>query len=158
MAIPLTNALILAIIRLMKKAVSTLADAQTQASWFTKIREAHQTETAEDYVELIADLIEANGEARVADLATRFGVSNATVSKVIGRLNREGLVINKPYRSLFLSDAGRDLAKSCKERHEIVLRFLLKMGVPKDIAELDAEGIEHHISAETLAIFKKHAR
>lgn len=141
----------------MKSSTQALADPQTQAGWFEKIREAHQTETAEDYVELIADLIEANGEARVADLAARFGVSNATVSKVITRLNREGYVINKPYRSLFLSDKGRDLAAACKERHEIVLRFLLKMGVPKDIAEFDAEGIEHHISAETLAIFKKYA-
>lgn len=141
----------------MSSSAKNLADPGTQAEWFEKIRTAHQTETAEDYVELIADLIAVNGEARVADLAARFGVSNATVSKIVDRLNREGLVVNKPYRSLFLTEEGAALAKACKTRHEIVLKFLLKLGVPKDIAEFDAEGIEHHISPETLAIFRNFA-
>lgn len=67
-----------------------LADPKKQASWFKKIREEHQTETAEDYVELIADLIEANGEARVVDLSKRFGVSHATVNKTVSRLKKRG--------------------------------------------------------------------
>lgn len=125
-----------------------------QARRFGRVREAHQTETAEDYVELIADLIDRQGEARVVDLSTRFGVSHATVNKVIARLNREGLVSNRKYRSLFLTEEGRALAAKCKERHRIVFDFLHCIGVPDDIAEMDAEGIEHHVSAETLMIFQ----
>ena len=137
-----------------------LADPKRQALRFGNVRKAHQSETAEDYVELIADLIEAQGEARVVDLAERFGVSHATVNKVVLRLNREGLVSNRKYRSLFLTEAGQDLARRCKERHGVVVGFLKAIGVPGDIAEIDAEGIEHHVSAETLKIFqafiKKH--
>ncbi len=132
----------------------TLADPERQALWFERLREAHQTETAEDYVELIADLIDANGEARVSDLAERFGVSHATVNKIIGRLNREGFVTNKPYRSLFLTSEGEALARRCKERHKTVVDFLLALGLPQGIAEMDAEGIEHHVSRETLKAFE----
>lgn len=134
------------------------ADPELQALRFGRVREAHQTETAEDYVELIADLIETQGEARVVDLSTRFGVSHATVNKVILRLNREGLVVNKKYRSLFLTDEGRQLAAKCRERHQVVTDFLKAIGVPDDIAELDAEGVEHHVSDETLEIFKDFTR
>jgi DtxR family transcriptional regulator, manganese transport regulator len=132
-----------------------LADPKQQAQWFGKVREAHQTETAEDYVELIADLIEANGEARVVDLSERFGVSHATVNKIIGRLKKEGLVNSQPYRSLFLTDKGRKLAEACKERHVIVFEFLKSIGVSPKIAEMDAEGVEHHVSEETLRAFKR---
>lgn len=132
----------------------SLADPRLQAGWFERVREAHQTETAEDYVELIADLIDAQGEARVVDLASRLGVSHATVNKVIGRLNRAGLVNNQPYRSLFLTDEGWALARRCKERHQVVLDFLLALGISPATAEADAEGVEHHVSAETLAAFQ----
>lgn len=133
-----------------------LADPETQASWFERVREAHQTETAEDYVELIADLIEANGEARIVDLAQRFGVSHATVNKVIARLQKEGLVVTQPYRSLFLSEEGKRIAQMCKERHILVVNFLKSLGVSDETAEMDAEGVEHHVSEETLEAFRKH--
>lgn len=129
-------------------------DPELQAQRFGKVREAHQTETAEDYVELIADLIESQGEARVVDLAARFGVSHATVNKIILRLNREGLVSNKKYRSLFLTEAGEELARRCKDRHNVVVNFLKAIGVSDRTAEMDAEGVEHHVSEETLRVFQ----
>ncbi len=134
---------------------SNLADPAKQAAWFQHVRKAHQTETAEDYVELIADLIEAKGEARVVDLSTRFGVSHATVNKTITRLKKEGLVNSQPYRSLFLTAKGEKLAERCKERHIIVLDFLKALGISEKTAELDAEGVEHHVSEETLKAFAK---
>lgn len=137
---------------------SGLADPKKQAAWFERVREAHQTETAEDYVELIADLIEANGEARIVDLSMRFGVSHATVNKIITRLKKEGLVIAQPYRSLFLTDEGQKLAQACKERHQIVVEFLKAIGVSEKTAEMDAEGVEHHVSAETLEAFQRFIR
>lgn len=127
---------------------------------FEQVRSAHQNETAEDYVEMIADLIAEKGEARVVDLARAFGVTHATVNKTIARLNKEGLVRNEKYHSLFLTETGKKLAESCKARHEIVVSFLTSIGVSPRTAELDAEGVEHHISTETLKAFatfvKKH--
>lgn len=135
-----------------------LADPDKQAEWFERVRQAHQMETAEDYVELIADLIKANGEARITELARRFGVSHPTVTKVIERLKKEGLVISEPYRSLFLTPKGEALAQDCKERHLIVVAFLKSIGVSEKTAEMDAEGVEHHVSKETLEAFKKFTR
>ncbi len=134
--------------------MNALVDPKRQAAWFARIREAHQTETAEDYVELIADLLEHQKEARLIDIAERMGVSNPTASKIVNRLREEGYIDGVPYRGLSLTEKGADLARACKLRHDIVLRYLLKIGVPHNIAEMDAEGIEHHISAETLAIMK----
>lgn len=137
------------------KIKNELTSAQTQAQWFSKVREAHQTETKEDYVELIADLLEFQNEARLSDLSERIGVSHATASKILTRLQEDGYVESKPYRSIFLTKKGKDLAKKCKKRHEIVLNFLIKLGVDPQTAEFDAEGIEHHVSEETLKIFEK---
>lgn len=136
-----------------KSAATAAQELRTRA--FVRVREAHQMETAEDYVEMIADLIETQGEARVVDLARHFGVSHATVNKVIMRLNKEGYVSNRPYRSLFLTERGEEMARSCKARHEIVYNFLRAIGVSDDNAHLDAEGVEHHVSEETLKAFKK---
>jgi|HigsolmetaAR203D_1030402.scaffolds.fasta_scaffold00076_80 DtxR family manganese transport transcriptional regulator len=131
----------------------TLPTAERHAEAFEHIRSAHQTETAEDYVEMIADLIDAHGEARLVDIAGRFGVSHPTAKKIIDRLQREGLVTSRPYRSIFLTDKGRSLAEYCKRRHQVVLAFLKALGVSDRNAEIDAEGIEHHVSKETLEAF-----
>jgi DtxR family manganese transport transcriptional regulator len=130
-----------------------LPEADTQAEGFDRTRSDHRNEIAEDYVELIADLIDATGEARAVDLANRLGVSNATVTNAISRLQREGLVRSEPYRSIFLTQDGRDLAEHCRRRHRIVYHFLRALGVAEETARADAEGIEHHVSKETLAAF-----
>ena len=131
------------------------ADARAEA--FQGVREARRNELAEDYVELIADLIHEHGEARPVDIAARLGVRAPTVTKALDRLAREGLITRAKYRSVFLTDEGRTLAKECRNRHEIVLRFLIRLGLDAETAELDAEGIEHHVSERTLALFKSYA-
>ena len=123
------------------------------AAKFDRIRRAHQSEVAEDYVEMISDLIEETGEARTVDLAERFGVTSPTVNAIVRRLQRENLVETRPYRSIFLTEAGKALAESSRARHQIVRDFLVTIGVPETIAEEDAEGVEHHVSEETLAVF-----
>ena len=125
------------------------------ATKFDRIRRAHQSEVAEDYVEMIAELIAETGEARSVDLAARFGVTSPTVNAIIQRLQREDLVETRPYRSIFLTAAGQALADKARDRHRIVRDFLLTIGLPETIAEEDAEGIEHHVSPETLAVFAK---
>lgn len=133
----------------------TLAPLDQQAANFRHARRARSTEVAEDYVELIADLIDSGGEARAVDIARRLGVSHATVIKTIGRLQRDGLVETKPYRAVFLTGEGRRIAEWSRRRHELVVRFLLAIGVSEATAHADAEGLEHHASAETLAAFAR---
>lgn len=123
------------------------------AQGFKRTREDHQTEQAEDYVELVAELIAEKGEARTVEMARRLGVSHVTVNRTLGRLQKTGLIVTEPYREIELTPAGRKLAESCAERHEIVRNFLLAIGVPHAIAEADTEGIEHHVSPQTLKRF-----
>ena len=125
------------------------------AESFQRSRRDRAGEIAQDYVEAIADLTQSLGEARVVDLARRLGVTHVTVNRTLARLQAAGYVSTKPYRAIFLTDAGRKLAKECKQRHETVVAFLESLGVSKKVAELDAEGIEHHVSPETLAAFEK---
>ena len=132
--------------------------AQAADVGFRRVRAAHENESAEDYVELIAELIRVMGEARVVDLAERLGVAHATVSKTVGRLAKKGLVTSEPYRSIFLTAKGRQLARRVRQRHELVVRFLRQLGVGQPIAEADAEGIEHHVSPETLAAMENCVR
>lgn len=127
--------------------------ADPRAEAFQGVREAHRNELAEDYVELIAELIHARGEARPVDIAAKMGVTPPSVAKTLDRLARDGLITRAKYRSVFLTDAGRALAQECQRRHDIVLRFLLRLGLDAETAEHDAEGIEHHVSERTLALF-----
>ena len=132
-----------------------LGDAERQAAVFTHTRRARRKEIAEDYVELIDDLIEANGEARLVEIARRMGVTHMTASKAVARLQRDGLVTTRPYRSIFLTGKGRQMALRSRRRHQIVLDFLKTIGVSDETARRDAEGIEHHVSEETLRAFTR---
>ncbi|KQQ86211.1 manganese-binding transcriptional regulator MntR [Aureimonas sp. Leaf324] len=124
------------------------------AARFARVRLANQSELSEDYVEMIDDLIGEFGEARATDLAERFGVSPGTVARTIQRLARDGLVESKPYRAIFLTCEGKALAERVRERHRLVVDFLIAVGVAPDAAEMDAEGIEHHVGKDTLEAFR----
>lgn len=115
-----------------------------------RTRRDHATETAEDYVEAIADIVDRQGSCRLVDLARRFGVSHVTVNRIIARLLDNGLVKTEPYRPIELTSKGNRLARRSRQRHEVVYQFLLSIGVPDSVAAIDAEGIEHHVSPETL--------
>ena len=113
---------------------------------------------AEDYVELIDELIREQGEARSVDLAKRLGVSHVTVTKTVQRLHRDGLVRVQPYRSIFLTARGKRLAAACRKRHELIVEFLMALGVLRRTAQRDAEGIEHHVSKQTLRAMRDFLR
>ncbi len=104
-------------------------------------------------MELIADLLATTGEARPTDVARRFGVSHATAIKTISRLKRAGRATGRPYRGVFLTEEGQKLAARVSARHRLVVDVLLALGVPKEAAEADTEGIEHHVSEATLKAF-----
>lgn len=112
-------------------------------------------ETAEDYVEAVAEILAAQDECRAVDLAAYFGVSHVTVKRIVARLASEGLLMTEPYRPITLTKQGKRLAARSRKRHEIVHDFLLAIGVDEDTAALDTEGIEHHVSPATLARFEE---
>lgn len=128
--------------------------AEVQAKRFAKTRRDHVSENAEDYVETMLDLIEEDGDARLSEIATRMGVAHPTVFKALRRLEQEGLVTLRPYRSPLLTKEGKALAAECRSRHHEVVSFLMALGVDRETAETDAEGIEHHVSPKTLKVMR----
>jgi DtxR family transcriptional regulator, manganese transport regulator len=126
-----------------------------QARRFGKARSARSTALLEDYVELIADLLASTGEARPTDIARRLGVSHPTAINSIARLKREALATARPYRGVFLTEKGEALARRVRARHRLVVDVLIALGVPAESAEVDAEGIEHHVSETTLKAFAR---
>jgi len=141
--------------RSQKTAVPPSRPPVPQAENFRRLRRDHAVEIAQDYAEAIADLAAAVGEARVVDLARRLGVTHVTVNRTLARLQRSGYVNTRPYRAIFLTEIGRKLAAESKQRHETVAAFLQSLGISRKAAELDAEGIEHHVSPETLRAFER---
>ena len=137
------------------KKVTQLVNVEEHVEGFRQVREAHRRELIDDYVELISALIMEVGEARQVDMAARLGVSQPTVAKMLKRLARVGLIEQIPWRGIFLTPEGEKLAHESRERHQIVENFLLVIGVSPEIARRDAEGMEHHVSEETLAMFKQ---
>ena len=117
---------------------------------FKKVRDAHKTENTEDYLEIIADLLNTKGEARIVDIANKLDIAQATANKTIQRLQNQGFVKKEPYRSIFLTLKGQEVASVSKKRHIIVLTFLKNLGLDARTADADAEGIEHHVSNKTL--------
>tara|TARA_B100000579_G_scaffold368050_1_gene328741 strand:- start:90 stop:485 length:396 start_codon:yes stop_codon:yes gene_type:complete len=117
---------------------------------FSKVRNAHKTENTEDYLELIAELLNTKGEARIVDIAENLGIAQATANKTIQRLQSQGYIKREPYRSIFLTFKGQKIASYSKKRHITVYSFLLSIGLDKKTAAEDAEGIEHHVSDKTL--------
>lgn len=136
----------------------TLVNVEEHVEGFRQVREAHRRELIDDYVELISDLIGEVGEARQVDMAARLGVSQPTVAKMLKRLATVGLIEQIPWRGVFLTPEGEKLAQESRERHQIVENFLLVLGVSEDTARRDSEGIEHHVSEETLEKFREFTR
>lgn len=120
-----------------------------------RTRRDHSLETAEDYVEAVAETVAARGVCRVVDLARTFAVSHVTVTRIVSRLKEAGLLQSEPYGPIALTAQGKKLAEQSRQRHDLVYRFLLAIGVDAKTAAVDAEGIEHHVSKATLKCFQK---
>ena len=127
------------------------------ANAFEKTRRDHSDETLEDVTELIYrlsgashDTLAEDAQVRTAQLVEALGVSQPTVTKMLNRLEREGVVHIHRRQYVHLTDDGLAIARQSAERHAMVVTFLRSLGVSELTAELDAEGIEHHLSPETI--------
>lgn len=107
---------------------------------------------AQDYLEQIHRLIEEKGYARTIDIAGALGISQASVSAMVQRLDAEGLVVYEKYRGLILTDRGRVIAREIVQRHEVLTRLLRRFGLDEETIYRDVEGMEHHISRPTLRV------
>ena len=113
------------------------------------------TENAEDYLERIQELTERQGFARISDLAEELKLSKPSVSSMIQRLAKTGLVSNERYRGFVLTREGARIAQTIRKRHHVLTEFFEVLGVSPRTAKTDIEGIEHHISPETLTKLQK---
>jgi len=127
-----------------------------QSERFQQARAAQAMAILEDYAEMISDLIAEMGEARITDIASRMGVTHPTATKAVARLKRESLAVSRPYRGVFLTEEGAELADRVRARHRTVVDLLVAVGVPPETAEMDAEGLEHHVSEITLKAFERY--
>ena len=150
-----------------------VGDEPARPAPFQAARAAQARVLLEDYVELIADLLQpadqagpagadegpgepaGHGSVGPSRIARRLGVSHASAIKCIGRLCRAGLAETQPYRGVSLTEAGEAMAATVRRRHRIVLDLLVTLGVPTEAARADAEGIEHHVSSATLDAFER---
>jgi DtxR family manganese transport transcriptional regulator len=133
--------------------VTELPAQPTQARRFRNTRDAQNSALLQDYAELIDDLITTTGAARASEIARRLGVSHVTVIRAVTRMEREGLAVTKPYRGIALTTLGQALADRVRARHRLVVDLLVSLDIPLEIAEQDAEGIEHYVSDTTLQAF-----
>jgi Mn-dependent DtxR family transcriptional regulator len=109
-----------------------------------------RSSAVEDYLEQILDLINTKGYARVADIAQGLKISQASVTNMVQRLDAEGLLKYEKYRGLVLTTAGETLARNIMRRHQLLTDFLRMLEIEEDVVYHDVEGMEHHISPQTL--------
>ena len=121
------------------------------------IREAHSTEARsahtdrmEDYLEVIYELISKKGYATTVDISKYLNVSSPSVTKMVQKLDESGHLNYEKYRGIVLTAKGTSVAEGMHEKHNLLVEFLRMIGVKDDIANSDAEGIEHHLHPETL--------
>lgn len=132
--------------------------SRERAAHFKEARTNRHFEIAEDYTELIADLIENQGNVRICDIAREMGISHVSVLRTIKRLVRDGYLVKDTTRCIELTQKGRAMAIFSKKKHLILTEFLLNLGIPEHIVATDVEGIEHHISSTTLEAIAAHVR
>lgn len=131
-------------------------DREESAGRLKALKKAHATAAsgpsprAEDYIEVIYELILEKGYARIIDIGQHLAVSSPTVTKMIQKLDENGLVAYERYRGVALTDEGVELAKLMRHRHGLLTKFLLSLGVDEATSHRDTEGIEHHLDPSTL--------
>lgn len=138
--------------------MNNLKKCSARAIHFRKARLQRLYELAEDYTEMIADLIELQGKVRVCDIAREMGISHVSVLKTIKRLIRDGYLIVNTHPLIELTPKGREIASFSKKKHLVLSDFLLKLGIPEQIVATDVEGMEHHISYVTLQALETHLK
>lgn len=110
--------------------------------------------SAEDYLEQILMLLEQKGHARSIDIAVGLNVSKPSVSVAMKKLRENGYITMGADNNISLTDKGYAIARKIYDRHQVLTKYLVQLGVPAEIAREDACKIEHDISEETFAAIR----
>lgn len=119
---------------------------------------SNRSESTEDHLERIQELIERKGYARVADLAASLNLSTSAVSNMVRRLAGRGFLNYERYRGFSLTPAGRQVAQHVKARHKTLAEFLELLGLDAQTVNREVEDIEHHLRPETLRLVSQLVR
>ena len=130
--------------------LESIRDAHHHKAKKKEKEEEQHTDRMEDYLEVIYELIQKKGYATPIDISKYLNVSSPSVTKMIQRLDESGHLNYEKYRGINLTQQGISVAKNIHNRHGLLTEFLIMIGVHEDIANSDAEGIEHHLHSETL--------
>ena len=114
------------------------------------LQRKQRTDRMEDYLEIIYELVQQKGYATSVDITECLNVSAPSVTKMMRRLDTTGYLEYEKYRGIRLTQQGTNVAQNIKRKHELLTEFFKFIGVREDIANSDAEGIEHHLHSETL--------
>ena len=120
----------------------------------SRVTATQPSSAREDYLECILQLVQAKGYARAVDIAAQLDIAQASVTNMTQRLASEGLLTYEKYRGITLTTEGEKLADGIIQRHEILTRFLRHFGLDEATIYKDVEGLEHHVSRQTLRVFK----
>ena len=116
------------------------------------VPESQPSQSAEDYLERIHELIQEKGYARVVDIASSLDVKQASVTSMVQKLGEAGYLNYEKYRGLVLTEKGREVATRIQKRHETLSRFFSLLGISTETQQRDIEGIEHHLSPATVDV------
>ncbi|MGD0813393.1 MAG: iron dependent repressor, metal binding and dimerization domain protein [Verrucomicrobiota bacterium] len=117
-----------------------------------------RSDSTEDHLERMQELVDLKGYARVSDMAASLGLSRSAVSNMVRRLARRGYVNYEKYRGFSLTAEGRAVANHIKVRHETLAQLLALLGLSAGTVKEEVEAIEHHLKPETLRIFSRLVR
>jgi Mn-dependent DtxR family transcriptional regulator len=123
-----------------------------------KVVEEHHAERVEDYLEVIYELIKKKGYATQSDISESLNVSLPSVSKMLQRLDESKFLKYEKYRGINLTEEGIKVAENIHEKHGLLSEFFKMIGVDEDVANIDAEGIEHHLHPQTLKKLREFTR
>ena len=115
----------------------------------------NRSESTEDHLERIQELVDQKGYARVVDIAASLKLSRSAVSNMVRRLAKRGFVNYEKYRGFTLTPRGRAVASHIKVRHETLSELFGLLGLSAETVEKEVEVIEHHLRPETLRVFSK---
>src|SRR5688572_30169312 len=131
---------------------SCLVSPIARVVYYDPMPEPAPSQSAEDYLERIHELIQEKGYARVVDIASSLSVKQASVTSMVQKLGELGFLKYEKYRGLVLTDEGREVARRIQNRHETLSRFFSLFGLSAETQQQDIEGIEHHLSASTVDV------
>ena len=130
--------------------LESIRDAHNNERREGKEERIDTTDAMEDYLEVMYELIQKKGYATTIDIANYLHVSSPSVTKMVKRLDKMGYLVYEKYRGLRLTPEGIAVAKNIHKNHDLLVEFLKMIGIDEEIANRDAEGIEHHLHPQTM--------